>query len=401
MTSCLVVRSISSMRAGSSARFFARMPRGRARAGRAPLLPSPRTPRARPRARRRSGARGTRARRSRRACSGGSRRPSTTGRARVHARRPPPSAAGFLPIRGPPAAGSRPPVDRERGAADVPGVVAQEERDDAGGRGQRDPSGGVGLRHRGAVRGRVHRARQDGVHAHAVLEHLGGDRLGERDDGRLGSRVRRGARARPRVHRAGADDHDAAPCARDHRRQKAPEAPVHGLEVALIRARHRSWSSAPPRAAGCPPRQPPATSAAAEGAPRARARCAAIARSSAASSRCRRPRRTPRRASPRAAPGAPSRPRRRRARRVSPRSTSARATSAPRAPAAPVTSDSRRRDGPLSAHAASSRISSSWARSLPRARSSICRTRSLLTPSRVAELLQRPRLVASSGARAR
>ena len=45
--------------------------RGGARAGRGPPLPSPRTRRARPRARRRSGARGTRARRNRRACSEG------------------------------------------------------------------------------------------------------------------------------------------------------------------------------------------------------------------------------------------------------------------------------------------------------------------------------------------
>ena len=74
------------------------------RAGRAPLLPSPRTRRARPRARPRSGARATRARRSRRACSGGSRD------ARVA--QVPRRAQGS-------ASRSGAPVDGHRGAADV------------------------------------------------------------------------------------------------------------------------------------------------------------------------------------------------------------------------------------------------------------------------------------------
>ena len=89
-----------------------------------------------------------------------------------HAGRLPQVALGFMPAarRGllegladarPVRGGSRPPVHRKRGAADVAGVVAQEERDDPGRRRERDPARRVDLRHRRTIRGRVQRARED------------------------------------------------------------------------------------------------------------------------------------------------------------------------------------------------------------------------------------------------
>src|SRR5690606_31609345 len=87
------------------------------------------------------------------------------------------------------AARSTPPVDRDRRALDRLRLVRAEEQEYARDRFGRHPLAEIGVGAVGAVFGRVNRAVQDAVYVDVRVLQLGGEALGQADDGALAGAV--------------------------------------------------------------------------------------------------------------------------------------------------------------------------------------------------------------------